>query len=502
MKNNDMNNYWEWMLTYWFNLKPLQKIALSSAFILAIIALFVSLFTTAKTPNKVSNAEIKGEKTNQSLEIRALKEQLEDDLIKFENVKSANVLLDVAPQSFPKEGKNKNKASVILTLMPQTTLTNQELRAIASHVAGAVWGLMPNMVAVSDTTGKLYQSFDPEGDADSIRISELAVEEHIKAKIDGILATLVGFDDFYTTVQVIMNRNKFSDEGNGVRLNPSFGKIESISIGVLIDKNVFAANSAAGGNNYSSAAQSEERLQKEIESQIWVMLRGYDVKITQAVNFIGFNRTNLLHASAISKGGTSYIITALIALAVGVIVIMLLLILQPFSRIKWYQKEVKISDSKLGESKEKGKKQDIIKEIPPSNPLWHIIDKANPKLLGQYLKHEPVEAVVSFFYFLQPQRIASILAEFSEEKQIEILLDLGALDKMDANSRTSWINCVAIALGKSLDLSDEKDRFSKLIIEVLHHLPIDQSSFLDKMSLQDPTLALELRNAIFAYAEE
>ena len=110
-----------------------------------------------------TNTWIKGEKELQVLEMRALKGQLEKDLAAFENIKSASVILDIPPQKTFNGAKYQTKTSVILTLMPKARLSGSQLRAITNHLAGAVRGLEPSRIAISDTTGKLYKAIDPEG---------------------------------------------------------------------------------------------------------------------------------------------------------------------------------------------------------------------------------------------------------------------------------------------------------------------------------------------------
>ncbi|MBB65422.1 MAG: flagellar M-ring protein FliF [Waddliaceae bacterium] len=172
-----------------------------------------------------TNTWIKGEKELQVLEMRALIGQLEQDITEYESIRGASVMLDIAPPRPFGGAMYKSKASVILTLMPGGRISASQLRAITYHVSGSVRGLMPNMVAISDNTGKLYQALDPDGNADMLRSAEFSLEERLKSKIDGMLAMIVGHGNFYSTVQVSMNRDKtirerkvFSGEVDGVQL--------------------------------------------------------------------------------------------------------------------------------------------------------------------------------------------------------------------------------------------------------------------------------------------
>jgi len=299
------------------------------------------------------------------LDMRALKGQLENDIAEYENVKGASVILDIAPPRPYGGSLYKTKASVILNLMPGARLNTSQLRAITYHVAGAVRGLGPNMVAISDTSGKLYQAIDPDGTVDMLRSAEVAVEERLKAKIDGMLAMVVGHDNFYSTVQVTMNRERMSQERkiysgviDGVTLgdpvvmsvtesglqmtekerldqgtpgsnteavagaiagssnilnrdenrnqqyrqmavpvdhlkvNSTPGKIESISIGVLIDKTITVdANADLPASQMVNGLRNSEEIREEVQNQLSKILEGFAVVATPAVDFVEFDKT-------------------------------------------------------------------------------------------------------------------------------------------------------------------------------------------------------------------
>jgi flagellar M-ring protein FliF len=302
---------------------------------------------------------IKGEKELQILELRALKGQLEQDLSHFDNVRKASVIIDIPPARSFGGANYKTKASVILDLVPGARLSQQELRAITYHISGAVRGLTPSMVAISDTTGKLYQGLDYDGMQDSIRSSEIAAEDYIKAKIDGMLSTVLGFDNFYTTVQVSMNRDRITEERqvysgsvegvslgqpvitsitksndqsaklhnnalnsmssrspfsvdplgaeqseqlsvpmDHIKITSTPGKIRSISIGVLIDNKILQPEIFSYQGQFISSGYQMEDLKRHVESQISTLLKGYKVDYYEAVDFITFERTPKLPLAA------------------------------------------------------------------------------------------------------------------------------------------------------------------------------------------------------------
>ena len=313
-----------------------------------------------------SNTWIKGEKELQILEMRALKGELEKDITEYDNIKTASVIIDVPPPRPFGGSLYKTKASAILGLMPGARLNASQLRAITYHISGAIRGLTPNMVAISDTTGKLYQSFDPNGDFDTLKSSEIALEERLKSKIDGMLSMVVGHDNFYSTVQVTMNRKKmsrerkiFSGDIDGIKLGDPVlisvtesgmnmkevekaeigtpgtnieavagavvassedvmnrsenrtqeykemavpvdhvkilskpGKVNYISIGVLIDKTItIDSDSDLPQSIVAGGKRNTELLKKEVVSQLEKILEGYGLKATPAVDFVEFDKT-------------------------------------------------------------------------------------------------------------------------------------------------------------------------------------------------------------------
>ena len=185
-----------------------------------------------------SNTWIKGEKELQILEMRALIGQLERDISEYQNIRGASVMLDIAPPRPFGGALYQSKASIILKLMPGGRLSSSQLRSITYHVAGAVRGLMPNMVAISDDTGKLYQAIDPNGDSDMLRSAEFSLEERIKAKIDGMLTMIVGPGNYYSTVQVSMSREKSIQERKIYS-----GTVDGIQLGEAVVQSVTESGS-------------------------------------------------------------------------------------------------------------------------------------------------------------------------------------------------------------------------------------------------------------------
>ncbi len=231
-----------------------------------------------------TNTWIKGEKELQVLEMRALKGQLEKDLTEFDQIKSASVILDMASGRRNFGGsQHKTKASVILTLNPQTRLSISQMHAITYHLAGAVHGLEPNMIAISDTTGKLYKTLDPEGGEELLSNASLAFEEHLDQKVQALLTTLIGAQQYSCLVQG--------------RVEKGSQQPLSFSIAVTLD-------------------QEHMGIVEEIKNQLTVIASGYEAPFQLAVDVIAFEKKQGLRKEIIEKGGYGgLIVTALVVIA-------------------------------------------------------------------------------------------------------------------------------------------------------------------------------------------
>jgi flagellar biosynthesis/type III secretory pathway M-ring protein FliF/YscJ len=267
-------------------------------------------------------------------------------------------------------------------------LSSNELRAITFHLTSAVRGLSPNKVAISDTTGKMYQGLDYDGSQDGMRNSEIAMEEHLKSKIEGMLAAIVGINNYYINVQVLMNRNHIIEERNvysgnvngtplgqpvvssikksneqeinnlqdlfngklpsehppsadskeqadteqfdvpvdHVKITSQPGKIESISIGVLINENVLGDTLIQ--DRSSKLIPNKSELKQEIENQLDIILKGYNVPVQRSVDFAAFRKPILPEAlppSRPSPQTSSAPMVGILLILLGGIVLVLLL---------------------------------------------------------------------------------------------------------------------------------------------------------------------------------
>jgi len=317
-----------------------------------------------------TNTWIKGEKELQVLEMRALKGQLEKDLCAFEHIKSASVILDIPPQKSFNGTKYLTKASVILTLMPGARLSASELKAVTYHLAGAIRGLEPNMIAISDTSGKLYQAIDPKAPEESFYDATRLFEEHVEDKISELLTCLVGQEHFYLTVQAVLDKNTDT--------------VNSLTVAVVIDKTILS--------------NAEENFQNELERQLVTLAKGYALNVTPVVDYIPFERRAAKEIEQTKKWSVPFICTLIF------VVLALIAICFPFIK-------------KVKKTREK-----------EEDPLFRVMTRIDINKLAHSIQQEDPQTIALMLSYLEPARAEQMITALSTELQEEVLYYLSEME--------------------------------------------------------------------------
>jgi type III secretory pathway lipoprotein EscJ len=319
-----------------------------------------------------TNTWIKGEKELQVLEMRALKGQLEKDLSGFDQIKSASVILDLAPSRSLGAPQYKTKASVILTLMQGARLSASQLRAISHHLAGAVRGLEPNRIAISDTTGRLYQAINPEGEEEIINCNQVIFEEHFKEKVDQMLSKTLGEEHFFSTAQAIL----------------AGGQVASLSMHILIDQALLEG-------------MDPTSFETEINKQLAAIANGSFIPVEIGVDFFPFKKKGSSQIKKEKSGSKlGFIIGALILAALGFAFYFFLF--QP--RREKSQSEVE-------------------------DPLLEIMTGVDLDKLARSIQGEDPETIAEMLSYLQPARAEQLILAFPEGVQEQILFHLTEMEK-------------------------------------------------------------------------
>lgn len=139
--------------------------------------------------------------SNQSQRIRfqkALEDELARTIESLDEVKTARVHLVLPGDRVFIDDKDVAKASVTLTLGLGTSISSEQVQAIARIVAGAVPELSLDRVSVLDTTGRVLWEGDGEGSLSGPRQMEMkaGVEKDINSKVARVLEPVIGADRF------------------------------------------------------------------------------------------------------------------------------------------------------------------------------------------------------------------------------------------------------------------------------------------------------------------
>lgn len=139
--------------------------------------------------------------SNQSQRIRfqkALEDELARTIESLAEVKTARVHLVLPGDRVFIDDKDVAKASVTLSLGAGTSLSSEQVQAIARIVAGAVPELSLDRVSVVDTAGRVLWEGDGEGSLSGPRQIEMkaAVEKDFNSKVGRVLEPVIGANRF------------------------------------------------------------------------------------------------------------------------------------------------------------------------------------------------------------------------------------------------------------------------------------------------------------------
>jgi flagellar M-ring protein FliF len=136
---------------------------------------------------------------------RAIEGELSKTLQAMDGVTTAIVHIAVPAKDVFSTETDKTTASVLLSLAPGTTLSNEQISSITHLVAGSVAGLKADDVTVTDQTGKMLSSTSSGAAGAASALSETdqttaAFEARMSAKVQAVLDSVVG--PGHTSVQV------------------------------------------------------------------------------------------------------------------------------------------------------------------------------------------------------------------------------------------------------------------------------------------------------------
>jgi flagellar M-ring protein FliF len=232
-------------------------------------------------------------RTNEGRRQTALQNVLNRTFAGYRGVKSASVLISSRPGSSIGTGAASHSASVSIVMKGGETLTQSQVDAIASTVAGSQAGLKPENVAISDGERQLKSRsgrdhLAGENLEHQQNVAE-AVRERVMALLPNIPGAVVSVNPQVVTKTVQETETKYSE---GVSTPLSDSRVESSTkSGAQAGAPGVATNTGmavnGGGNNGNST--TSEKSDTKFEARIPGMQRsqfdptGYPLKIDVSV---------------------------------------------------------------------------------------------------------------------------------------------------------------------------------------------------------------------------
>lgn len=162
---------------------------------------------------------------------QALQGELERTILSLQEVEGVRIHIVSPEQNAFYSDEEDASASVVLKLRSGATLTQSQVRGISSLIAGAVRGLSPAGVEITDSTGKLLtNNADDEENAISqtIREERLRLEKKHRESIEETLSGLFGTSGVRAVVAIELETSSVQKTANKLDANVQAVSGESI----------------------------------------------------------------------------------------------------------------------------------------------------------------------------------------------------------------------------------------------------------------------------------
>lgn len=141
---------------------------------------------------------------------RALQTELVRSITQIRGIRGARIHIVPPKESLFLDDREQARASVILNVDPEQRLPASQVKAIAHLVAGGIKGLEPQRVAIIDSNGNVLQDGEPQEQSSAVLSADqmsqqFALEKELKARIEGMLAPVVGHDNVVARVNAKLN---------------------------------------------------------------------------------------------------------------------------------------------------------------------------------------------------------------------------------------------------------------------------------------------------------
>ena len=291
---------------------------------------------------------------------RALEGELARSIRTLVEVEAARVHLVLAKDSLFQTADEQTKASVILKLKSGRTLSPAAAQGIVNMVASSVKGLMPEKVVLIDYRGKvLSRNYGGDSGLSAQQLdAQQKLETELSAKIIQILEPAVGQGKVRPQVSVVMNFQQveetveqYDPQGSVVRSRQNettnyevsksvrhvvspIGKIDRVSVAVIIDNHTKVAPSQAGQPQTTQVPHTADEMKKYkelVSAAIGFNPERGDQLTIENISFEG--EMELVEVPTFLEKQGPIIITGLRYLIIPVVFIVLyLLLLRPVQR--------------------------------------------------------------------------------------------------------------------------------------------------------------------------
>jgi flagellar M-ring protein FliF len=147
---------------------------------------------------------------------RGLEGELSQSILTLDAIAAARVHLAIArSSSFVAGDGEKSSASVVVTVKPGRSLTNEQIAAIVNMVSGSVANLAPSRVSLVDQAGNFLSSrvdladgFDAGGQGDAV---DKRVTDEVRKNVNELLGPVLGANNFKVSVTADIDNDKVEE---------------------------------------------------------------------------------------------------------------------------------------------------------------------------------------------------------------------------------------------------------------------------------------------------
>ncbi|MBQ2983870.1 MAG: hypothetical protein IJD57_03655 [Candidatus Gastranaerophilales bacterium] len=148
--------------------------------------------------------------------VRAINGELARLIRKIPPIENAQVFISIPEQTFFSQNQKPITATVQITMPSGDRLDNMKVKAISNLLLGAVHGLQPDNISITDTNGTVYNSIIGASDDAIAKIEEN--DKYMQSKVNAQLDKLIGKEHYIATVSTYLTQSPI--EKTSIVYNP------------------------------------------------------------------------------------------------------------------------------------------------------------------------------------------------------------------------------------------------------------------------------------------